>query len=99
MANNLIVSIKDELAFIVNTILSESGLGLRQAAKEMEGVTPSLLSRVNNYKLEGVTVERLLRLINQVELLANGSSKGVAVNICTATKTISISFHGLVVTP
>lgn len=99
MASDLLENIKDELAFTLNTMLSTNNIVLRQAARRLDGATPSLLSRVNNYKLDGVTAERLFRLVSEVELLTTGSATGFEIDVCEVSRTISISFLGLCANP
>ncbi|MDK9793687.1 XRE family transcriptional regulator [Vibrio sp. D431a] len=71
MKNNLITeNFKDELALAINSNIEKSGLSLRELSNSIKNTTPSLLSRVRNYKLDGISTDRLLKLFNQTETVA-----------------------------
>ncbi|EGR3229470.1 hypothetical protein DC914_RS25360 [Vibrio parahaemolyticus] len=87
---------KDELALVINTKLSRSSLSLRAVAASIEGVTPALLSKVRNYKLDSITSDRLILLVGQIELLLDGKVSGFEVALNEAKKEVTVSFLGSV---
>lgn len=71
--------IRDELAYIINSKVDESKLSFRLISGKSEKITPSLLSKVRNYNLEGVSTERLILLIGQLEVALDSFVSGIDV--------------------
>ncbi|ELP5902840.1 hypothetical protein QTV49_004888 [Vibrio vulnificus] len=74
-----IEDIRDELAYIINSKVDESKLSFRVISGKSGKITPSLLSKVRNYNLEGVSTERLILLIGQLEVALGGVVSGIDV--------------------
>ncbi|WP_210499312.1 hypothetical protein [Vibrio crassostreae] len=90
----LLENLKDELAIIINSKLSYCSLSLRKVAGGIDTVTPALLSKVRNYKLESITSERLIRLIAELEERLGEPYSPVSIEPCPASLSISLVYAG-----
>ena len=92
----LLENIKDELALIINSKLSYCSLSLRKVAGGIDTVTPALLSKVRNYKLESITSERLIRLLAELEERLGEPYNPITIELCPVSLSISMMYQGRV---
>lgn len=55
--------LKYEMALLANNIINNSKLSYRDLSKKSDSINISLLSRVANYDIDNITVERLIGLL------------------------------------
>lgn len=60
--------LKYEMAFLANNIIGNSKLSYRELAKKSDTINISLLSRVANYDIDNITIERLIDLLFSLKL-------------------------------
>ncbi|HAS8538470.1 TPA: hypothetical protein I7730_01490 [Vibrio vulnificus] len=87
---DLLNDFKDEMALMINTKVHSSGESFRKLSAKVDGLTPALLSKINNYNLEGITFERLLRFKIALDSFLCEKPPSISLSIDYNNKTISL---------
>lgn len=83
--------IKDELIFIANSKIKETGLSYRNLARVIASANLVLLGRLSNYKTEQVKIEKIMDIINELDHFISGKVFGFSLTI--KNNTLSLTYN------
>ncbi|CAH7399459.1 conserved hypothetical protein [Vibrio chagasii] len=84
--------IKDEFAIVINERVSASSMSYRTLSSKVEELTPSLISRIHNYNLKGISIERLMKVLARLDALLYDIEPEFALKVDTENKVISVLY-------
>lgn len=85
---------KDELIFIINSKLKVGTRSTRTIISEFSFLNSMLLNRLMNYKSEDLKAEKLISLINQIDIQIHNKIQGFKMDLDLSSKRLKITYMG-----